>query len=771
MTRRSKINISILEIKDAGTAATKNVRTDYSSLKQDELPPLSHTLVKTTKRSGDGRDYLTPAELPTNAVSFCYSNAAGTDVSGLNGRAGTVLDFNSLGINYRTQIFSDYKSTDLYFRTQDGDKLTESGVGTWNPWHRIYHTGFKPNAYDVNAVEFAKIIPFGGSGGYWTTEEFISFLKSKGAFKPGRHYWTAMGSWDYSGNKTISNSSTGCGNIPLAGALVEAIGTDGQMIIRVTTASTSSGVDVPEGTPLGINCTFIYVNNGAGYDPGWRVEYNNKYRQPQGRFWGKSDYPDGCLIKTSINAAVPTGPSFIIDIVGKQYLDGAGATPIHVLVEGYLYNNTIINHSGLITGSPFNGNITLLKLSDGMLGIWLPPQGYWKNYGVIVTDTVNNGFKNNLVTSIVNSTKPSSDKAIEVVLNRTYGSYNKPTPADVGLSNVPNKVHTTNGTPDTVPIRDGNGDIHSRLFRPSYPNEAAEAPIKGAIAYRNDNGTDNYIRFCSNPAMLRRWLSLDVNNEVKFEQTINTSTRSFRSVGARYGSFWHNDGTDTFYLMFTNRDNPYGDWSNLRPMYFNMANGSVQFSHGLYSAAGLHMPPNTSITFNASANWAGGIGWGVQEESSSGDLIFHRYNNNVWQNAPFRVKNDGGVLVEGNGNFNDVYIRSDIKLKGNFRKLTDPTKRLMNLQTYFYDKYRAVDDKTVIGKEFGIIAQSLVNNFEAGLGRSEDPNGNEILTISNSAINGLIVNYLQKLNNCLKLELNEIRDAVGLKVKDSFTWE
>ncbi|KEM42350.1 hypothetical protein AB24_1000, partial [Escherichia coli 6-537-08_S1_C1] len=47
------------------------------------------------------------------------------------------------------------------------------------------------------------------------------------------------GSWAYANNKVITD--TGCGNICLAGAVVEVIGTRGAMTIRVTTPSTSSG--------------------------------------------------------------------------------------------------------------------------------------------------------------------------------------------------------------------------------------------------------------------------------------------------------------------------------------------------------------------------------------------------------------------------------------------------------------------------------------------------------------------------------------------------
>ncbi|EHV57927.1 bv' protein [Escherichia coli DEC6B] len=79
------------------------------------------------------------------------------------------------------------------------------------------------------------------------------------------------GSWTYANNKVITD--TGCGNICLAGAVVEVIGTRGAMTIRVTTPSTSSGGGIT-------NAQFTYINHGDAYAPGWRRDYNTKNQQP-----------------------------------------------------------------------------------------------------------------------------------------------------------------------------------------------------------------------------------------------------------------------------------------------------------------------------------------------------------------------------------------------------------------------------------------------------------------------------------------------------------
>ncbi|WDC09238.1 phage tail protein [Escherichia albertii] len=112
-------------------------------------------------------------------------------------------------------------------------------------------------------------VDIGGDSQVWTTAQFISWLESQGAFN--HPYWMCKGSWAYANNKVITD--TGCGNICLAGAVVEVIGTRGAMTIRVTTPSTSSGGGIT-------NAQFTYINHGDAYAPGWRRDYNTKNQQP-----------------------------------------------------------------------------------------------------------------------------------------------------------------------------------------------------------------------------------------------------------------------------------------------------------------------------------------------------------------------------------------------------------------------------------------------------------------------------------------------------------
>lgn len=107
-------------------------------------------------------------------------------------------------------------------------------------------------------------------GGDWTTADFIAWLESQGAFN--HPYWMCKGSWSYGDNRTITD--TGCGNIQLAGAVVEVMGVRDAMTIRVTTPTASTtGV---------VNAQFTYVNHGGGYPATWRRDFNTANKPTPG---------------------------------------------------------------------------------------------------------------------------------------------------------------------------------------------------------------------------------------------------------------------------------------------------------------------------------------------------------------------------------------------------------------------------------------------------------------------------------------------------------
>jgi hypothetical protein len=64
---------------------------------------------------------------------------------------------------------------------------------------------------------------------------------------------------------------------------------------------------------------------------------------------------------------------------------------------------------------------------------------------------------------------------------------------------------TTDATASKIVARDSSSDIQCRLVRPDF---ADEATINGAMAFRVNNSSDNYVRFCSDTGAIRTFLDV-----------------------------------------------------------------------------------------------------------------------------------------------------------------------------------------------------------------------------------------------------------------------
>lgn len=71
---------------------------------------------------------------------------------------------------------------------------------------------------------------------------------------------------------------------------------------------------------------------------------------------------------------------------------------------------------------------------------------------------------------------------------------------------------STSATANTLAARDGSGDINVRLLRANYANQST---ISGAMAFRVNNGSDNYTRYCSNPTAIRTFIGAGNYNDIR----------------------------------------------------------------------------------------------------------------------------------------------------------------------------------------------------------------------------------------------------------------
>ncbi|MEJ3244214.1 tail fiber domain-containing protein [Escherichia coli] len=125
----------------------------------------------------------------------------------------------------------------------------------------------------------------------------------------------------------------------------------------------------------------------------------------------------------------------------------------------------------------------------------------------------------------------------------------------------------------------------------------------------------------------------------------------------------------------------------------------------------------------------------------------------------------GDFTAGRNGSFNDVYIRSDSRLKINKEELQDGALEKVNsLKVYTYDKVKSLKDRSVIKREVGIIAQDLeeVLPEAVGIQSTDDPENPEaIKTISNSAVNALIIKAMQEMDAKYKAQIEALQKEIA----------
>ncbi|QBO65660.1 hypothetical protein G25403_00256 [Escherichia phage vB_EcoM_G2540-3] len=129
-------------------------------------------------------------------------------------------------------------------------------------------------------------------------------------------------------------------------------------------------------------------------------------------------------------------------------------------------------------------------------------------------------------------------------------------------------------------------------------------------------------------------------------------------------------------------------------------------------------------------------------------------------NAVFEFHYDGTFYSPGNGNFNDVYIRSDGRLKINKKELENGAlEKVCRLKVYIYDKVKSIKDRSVIKREVGIIAQDLEKELPEAVSKVE-VDGSDVLTISNSTVNALLIKAIQEMSE----EIKELKTPLFTKI-------
>lgn len=186
--------------------------------------------------------------------------------------------------------------------------------------------------------------------------------------------------------------------------------------------------------------------------------------------------------------------------------------------------------------------------------------------------------------------------------------------------------------PWKVVLRDESSDVHARLFRSNYANQTT---ISGAMAFRVSNGSDNFIRFCSNQAAIRYWLDVFSKGE---------ATQNFLAKAGKAADAFLLDGkridqvADYAFNLYTKyHEGPDGGTLNLPIAKFNYV--SVWFNHGVIVLPNARAGDRVIVTiYNNGAGVVFNSGSYIQYFNS----VDRGYSNNCSKKAKLTFECIGG---------------------------------------------------------------------------------------------------------------------------------
>lgn len=162
----------------------------------------------------------------------------------------------------------------------------------------------------------------------------------------------------------------------------------------------------------------------------------------------------------------------------------------------------------------------------------------------------------------------------------------------------------------------------------------------------------------------------------------------------------------------------------------------------------VQMPQTSAFGVNTTNGWGGNsiaIGDSDTGFRQVGDGLLEAWANNV---KVVRFTSSE-VYSEKNVNAPNVYIRSDVRLKSNFKPIENALERVEQLDGLIYDKAEYIGGEPA-QTEAGIIAQTLQDVLPEAVRESEDSKGNKILTVSSQAQIALLVEAVKTLSARVK---------------------
>ncbi len=274
---------------------------------------------------------------------------------------------------------------------------------------------------------------------------------------------------------------------------------------------------------------------------------------------------------------------------------------------------------------------------------------------------------------------------------------------------------STLADPSTVTIRNSSGDIYARLFRSTYAEQTSAPATSADIAFRNNDVSDNYIRFMTNAAF-SSWCQ-------------NASIKTYDSArlgGVAASSYLRSNTNDTFTGVLTLAGQLYINDSNCRIL------------EGSTNTIRIQANGSTTDIGTRNSSWS--------HFSTTGTSGFYFYSALT---AP------------------DFKLSSDIRFKKRIKAYESGLDKVLDLKpvTFHWDEKKEFQGKARKGEDIGFIAQ-WTEKVEPLL-VSTDSDGfksikyNKIVTL---AVAGLQEFYFtqDEWNSNIEKRIDKIEQKLGL---------
>jgi hypothetical protein len=268
-------------------------------------------------------------------------------------------------------------------------------------------------------------------------------------------------------------------------------------------------------------------------------------------------------------------------------------------------------------------------------------------------------------------------------------------------------------------------------------------------------------------------------------EVVTTSANGFRIKYGSVSSFFRSDGANSYFLL-TNSGDQDGAWNGLRPLAWNNTTGVVTMSHnvtvgGALTANGGIVSGNVINVPTASGSWIsmrtgtalqgngavdtssaaavvrqehadrhyvlGGLG-----NSQFGIYMINKSRTDNGTDAYAYLGSDGTWTCSGNGNFNDVYIRSDRRNKRNIKKIDSALDKLEKIDGVLYQ----IQNMDGYDQSAGLVAQQ-VQEVQPELVTSDIDHATqeERLRLNYNGVIGMLVEAVKEL----RAEVKELKEA------------